>query len=296
MTKQPSQNILATISLLFSASMWGVIWYPLRLLDEAGMSAVWSSFVMYMTAAIIAVPFMIKIRFFSQLRSDLIWLAIAAGITNVAFLTAMIEGEVMRVMLLFYLSPIWSVLLGRWWLGETLSPLGIIMFCLAILGSLIMLWDPAIGWPWPQGLGDWLALLGSAAFSINNVLARKLGDTSMTMKVSSLWWGCVIVSLITILLLRLPVPSVSISVWMYAAAMGLFGMISMNIAVLYGLAKMPIYRSAVIMLFELIVAAIAAWWLTNELMTASEWFGGALIVLAGYGVARSEHHANKIAG
>ncbi len=290
MINQPSQNILATLCLLFSASMWGLIWYPLRILDQAGMSAVWSSFVMYLASAMIAVPFMIKIRFFSQIRLDLIWLAIAAGITNVAFLTALIEGEVMRVMLLFYLSPIWSVLLGRWWLGEKISPLGIAMFCLAILGSLIMLWDPAIGWPWPQGLGDWLALIGSVAFSFNNVLARKLGDTSMTMKVSSLWWGCVIVSLITIVIMQMPVPEVTPSVWLSAAAMGVVGMISMNIAVLYGLAKMPVYRSAVIMLFELIVAAIAAWWLTNELMTLSEWVGGALIVLAGYGVAKSEQN------
>jgi len=288
MTKFISENHLATLSLLFSAAMWGLIWYPLRLLDDAGMSAVWASLVMYLAAGFAVLPFMIKQRFFSQISADLIWLAIAAGITNVAFLTALIEGEIMRVMLLFYLSPIWSVLLGRWWLGEKLSPVAIIMFCLAMLGSLIMLWNPDIGWPWPSGLGDWLAIIGGVAFSVNNVLARKLGDVSMTQKVGSIFWGAVIVSALVLLLQQSPIPVVNEIVWLSAAAMGIFGMIVMNIAVLYGLARMPVYRSAVIMLFELIVAAIAAWFLSNEVMSVSEWIGGLLIILAGYGVARAE--------
>jgi drug/metabolite transporter (DMT)-like permease len=285
---QPNSNRLAIVSLLFSATMWGLIWYPLRLLDAAGMSAVWASLVMYVAASVVALPFMLKQRFFSQITPDLVWLALAAGITNVAFLTALIEGEVMRVMLLFYLSPIWSVLLSRWWLGETLSPSAIFLFCLAIIGSLVMLWNPEIGWPWPTGLGDWLAIIGSIGFSVNNVLARKLGNVPMILKVGSIWWGAAIVSAIVLWLQQAAIPVVSPTIWISAAAMGIFGMISMNIAVLYGLAQMPIYRSAVIMLFELVAAAISAWFLSNELMSVSEWLGGLLIIVAGYGVAKVE--------
>lgn len=285
---QPNSDHLAIISLLFSATMWGLIWYPLRLLDNAGMSAVWASLVMYVAASAVALPFMLKQRFFSQITPDLIWLALAAGITNVTFLTALIEGEVMRVMLLFYLSPIWSVLLSRWWLGETLSRLAVFLFGLAIIGSLVMLWNPDLGWPWPTGLGDWLAIIASIAFSVNNVLARKLGDVAMILKVGSIWWGAAIVSAIVLWLQQATIPIVSQMIWFSAAAMGIFGMISMNIAVLYGLAKMPIYRSAVIMLFELVAAAISAWFLSNEMMSVSEWVGGLLIIMAGYGVAKAE--------
>ncbi len=287
------ENNLAIASVLFSSAMWGVIWYPMRILDQAGMSAVWTSLVMYLAAAVVALPFMIKERFFSKITSDLIWISLAAGITNVAFLSALIEGEVMRVMLLFYLSPIWSVVLGRWWLGEKLSPMAIVMFCLAILGSIIMLWDPIIGWPWPKGLGDWLALIASLAFSVNNVLARKLGDVSMTMKVGGIWWGVVLVSAVILLFQSSPVPMVASSVWLSAAAIGWFAMIAMNIAVLYGLARMPVYRAAVIMLFELVVAALSAWWLTDEVLSIHEWVGGILILIAGYGVTKFEITVNE---
>jgi drug/metabolite transporter (DMT)-like permease len=288
MTKVNTQNYLAIVCLLFSASMWGIIWYPLRLLDEAGMSAVWASFVMYVAASIVALPFMIKARFFSHISVDLVVLAIAAGVTSLAFLVALIEGEIMRVMLLLYLSPIWSVLLSRWWLGEKLSPLAIMMFGLAMAGSLVMLWNPDVGFPWPTGLGDWLALIASVAFSVNNVMGRKLGPTSMTLKSSALWLGVMSVSAIVLVAQQAPLPEVTVLVWTSAALIGILGIIPMTIATLYGLAKMPIYRSSVIMLFELVVGAISAWLLSNELLSLHEWLGGGLILLAAYGVARSD--------
>ncbi len=287
-TKLKTEIYLPTLCLLFSAAMWGLIWYPLRLLDEAGMSAVWSLFVMYLSVVVFSFPLMIKRRLFSQINWELAGLALAAGITSVAFLTALIEGEVMRVMLLFYLSPIWSVLLSRWWLGETLSPKAIVMFCFAVTGSMVMLWNPQIGLPWPSGAGDWLALLGSVAFSFNNVLSRKLGNVSMTLKVGATWWGVLLVSVLVLVGQQSGVPNVEASVWGMAATMGIFGMIASNISTLYGLAKMPIHRSAVIMLFELVVGAVSAWLLSSEVMTISEWIGGGLIILAGYGVAKAE--------
>lgn len=288
-TQHTTHNRLAIAALLFSSSLWGVIWYPLRWLDEAGMSAVWSSLVMYLAAGVLALPFLFKQTIFKpDNRKDLLFLAFAAGITNVAFLVALTEGEVMRVMLLFYLSPIWSVLLGCWWLKERLSLSNIVMLGLAIVGSLVMLWDSSVGWPWPHGLADWLALIASITFSINNVLARKLANVSMAAKTGVIWWGVVIASIFVLVWQQTPVPDVVVNVWIVAGLLGILGIAVMTVTVLYGIARMPIYHSSVIMLFELVVAAIAAWALTNEVMSLQEWLGGALIMLAAYGVAKSE--------
>lgn len=287
MTYKINENSLAVASLLFSASMWGLIWYPLRLLNEAGMSGVWSALTMYLAAGILVIPVLWR-QYNSDLpfRFELLTLAIAAGITNVAFVVALIEGEIMRVMLLFYLSPIWTVLIGRWWLGERLSMFAVILFCVAMCGSLIMLWHEEVGWPWPHGKADWLALLSGVAFSVNNVMARKLRSVSMGVKTGVVWWGVVLTSVSVLLLQRAPLPDVSIQIWASAWLLGWLGIVTMTITVLYGVARMPVYRSSVIMLFELVVAAISAWWLTDELMTVQEWLGGCLILYAAYGVAR----------
>lgn len=269
--------------------MWGLIWYPIRLLEHAGMSAVWSSLVMYFAAGLLVVPVLWRQRgLITKHSSDLFILAIAAGITNVTFLVALTEGEVMRVMLLFYLSPLWTVLLGRWWLKEKLSWAAIGMLLVAMSGSIVMLWNEEMGWPWPHDRADWLALIASFAFSVNNVQARKLGTVSMGIKTGVVWWGVVVTSLLVLGLQQSIVPDVSISIWAGAWLLGWLGIVAMTVAVLYGVANMPVYRSSVIMLFELIIAAIAAWWLTDEAMSIHEWLGGGLILIAAYGVARTE--------
>jgi drug/metabolite transporter (DMT)-like permease len=286
-TRINADNNFAIACLLFSATLWGLIWYPLRLLNDAGMSGIWSSLIMYLAAAALTIPLLLRQ---SQNQSTnnkgaLFGLALAAGVTNVAFVVALIEGEVMRVMLLFYLSPLWTVLLGRWWLKEKLSGRAILFFCVAMLGSVVMLWNPDIGKPWPRGLSDWFALLAGIAFSFNNVLARKLSAHSMAVKTAATWWGVVFIATAIILIEQSPVPNVSTNVWLSAGLLGWLGIVAMTVAVLYGLARMPVYRSSVIMLFELIVAAIAAWLLTDEAMTTQEWLGGGMILLAAYSVA-----------
>ena len=287
-----NSNSLAVVCLLYSASMWGLIWYPLRLLDEAGMSAVWTSLVMYVAASLVSLPFLFKKHspFFHRYR-DLLILAVSAGYTNLGFLVALNEGEVMRVILLFYLSPLWSVLISRVWLGEKLSITAWLLFCLAMIGAMIMLWNPQIGAPWPSGLADWLALSAGFTFAINIVSARKLADVSLTIKTITVWWGVALFSAAVLLFQTTELPQVTMTTWTAAFLLGAIGMVTMNVAVLYGLAKMPVYRSSVIMLFELIVAAISAWWLINEVMILQEWLGGGLILLAGYLLVKQQQQS-----
>ncbi len=285
----PIESKLAILSLLFAATMWGIIWYPMRLFEQAGMSVVWVTLIMYLTAGIASLPIFIKNRYrWKHIPADLLWLALAAGMTNLAFLVALNEGQVMRVMLLFYLSPLWSVILGHWWLGEKLSLAAIIMFVLAMGGTVLMLWRPEVGLPWPHGLADWLALFASLCFAVNNVLSRKLAAVPMALKTTIILWGVVAVSIVVLLLQQASVPVVNLSVWLYAVLVGGGIIIAMTMTVLYGLARMPVYLAAVIMLFELIVAAISSALLTTEMMTVPEWIGGAFIFAAAFGISQVE--------
>ncbi len=60
----------------------------------------------------------------------------------------------------------------------------------------------------------------------------------------------------------------------------------MTVTVLYGVSHMPVHRSAVILLFELVIGAVSALLLTDEVVLMREWLGGALIVAAAYMAAR----------
>jgi len=279
---------LAVLGILFSSTMWGLIWYPMRILEQQGLPVVWSTLLMYFAAAIVASVMLFKqIKDFAGHWPLSLWaLAVAAGVTNIAFLVALTQGEVMRVMLLFYLSPLWSVLLSRWWLGEKISRLSMLMIIVAMSGTMIMLWHPEIGMPWPNDMADWLALFAGFMFSVNNVLSRKLADVAMEVKTTIVYWGVVMVAGLVLVLQQSNVPDISLNLWVAVMVFGGLCFTAMTVAVLYGLARMPVFRSAILMLSELVVAAISAWWLTNEQMSQTEWLGGALIFIAAYGMAK----------
>jgi len=216
---------------------------------------------------------------------------VSAGWCNVAFILAVLEGTVVRVLLLFYLSPIWAVLLAWLFLGERLSRQARGVFALAIIGALVMLWDPVIGLPWPSAPGDWLAVSSGFAFALSNVMTRQLQQVSVQIKTLTSWAGVMVIATAMLLFSgSVVLPEVSLSVWLAAAALGWFGIVIMTLAVQYGVTHMPVHRSAVILLFELIAGALSASLLTNEVVRPLEWLGGVLIIAAAYWAARLHTH------
>ena len=291
-TTKPIPALFPVFSLLLSATLWGVIWYPLRLLEAAGLSGLWTTLASYGAALLLGSLAVIARR--GELRHQplaLLILAVSAGWCNVAFILAVLEGTVVRVLLLFYLSPIWAVLLAWLFLGERLSRQATGVFALAIIGALVMLWDPVIGLPWPSAPGDWLAVSSGFAFALSNVMTRQLQQVSVQIKTFTSWTGVMVIAM-TMLLLSgtVALPEVNLSVWLAAAALGWFGIIIMTLAVQYGVTHMPVHRSAVILLFELIAGALSSSLLTDEVVRPLEWLGGALIIAAAYWAARLHTH------
>lgn len=289
-----SHHWLPVLALLFTVTFWGVIWYPLRWLEAAGLEGLWATWTMFFAAtlvsAVLAWPYRRELLAHPGL---LLLLALAGGWMNTAFVLALLEGNVMRVLLLFYLSPLWSTLLGWWWLGERPSPMGMATLALATLGAAVMLWNPQLGVPWPQGWADWLALSAGLAFSLTNVLLRRLQHLSDPLRVYVGGVGVLMVAGIWLLLAGLDFPQVDGAVWGGALLLGGVGILIAGLAVVYGVSNMPVHRSAVIMLFELVAGALSSQWLTDEVVTSVEWLGGGLIVLGAYLSARSVGNGEK---
>jgi drug/metabolite transporter (DMT)-like permease len=61
-----------------------------------------------------------------------------------------------------------------------------------------------------------------------------------------------------------------------------------TLLVQYGITHIPVTKASVLFMFELVVAAIAAYFLTDETMSLREWLGGALIVVAALFAATNE--------
>lgn len=289
-SKPGGSALLPLAALLVGATFWGTLWYPLRLLEARGLEGPWASLFIYTAAAAIGLSGLCFRRGASAWpgSGSIVVLALASGWCNVAFIVAVLEGHVLRVMLLFYLAPLWTVLLARLLLGEVLSPRARVTMVLAMAGAVIMLWDPQTGIPWPADVADWLALSSGFAFALSNVTVRRLQQVPVWNKCLIAWGGVVLVAAAWLLIPGGTPPPVDVAAMAWAAAIGVFGMVLMTFAVLYGVTHLPAHRAAVILLFELVIAAISAQWLTDESVRSNEWFGGVLILLAGWYAARSQ--------
>ena len=288
-----NKNALAIFGLLFGAFAWGLIWYPYRLMAEAGVSGVASSFYTYCLAALLAGAYFYKHLIkhwrdsFKQPQTVL-WIGLVAGWTNLSYVLAVIDGEVMRVMLLFYLSPLWTLLLARFWLQEPITKVGFISITIALVGAYIMLAGPfsevASHVPLPRNTSEWLALSAGIGFSLTNVITRKSQHLSLLQKSFAVWLGVVIVAALCAPVLvhyygqTFVAPSFfSLNNWLMMIMIALL-LIAATMLVQFGVTQLTAVRASVLFLFELVVAAIASYYLAQEAMTLNEWLGGLLII------------------
>lgn len=294
MSNNNKQNFFAVFGLLFGAVCWGIIWYPYRLMAEAGFSGVVSSFYTYSISVLIGgFIFANRWRGVLALPKSSLGLCFAAGWTNLSYVLAVIDGEVMRVMLLFYLSPLWTLVLAHYWLKEPIHKLGIVTIVVSLTGALIMLHDfNTHSWPIPRNQAEWLALSSGIGFSLTNVMTRHATHLSVQAKSMLVWVGVAGMALVLLPLMGQAIPAVNVFNTMQWQLMLLIAALLMaaTVFVQYGVTKITAIRASVLFLFELVVAAVASYYLANEAMTWNEWLGGALIIAAALISAR-QHSA-----
>jgi drug/metabolite transporter (DMT)-like permease len=269
----------AIAGLLFAATSWGLIWHPYRLLEGEGISGVWATFLTYLIAGVLgAVFFRRNLSNLFTAGWTLLALALAAGWTNLGYVLAVLNGEVVRVLLLFYLAPLWTVLLARLILNERLNGFGYGIIVLSLAGAFTMLWQTGTP-PLPANSGEWYGLTAGMGFAIANVLTRFIRHAEIPEKSLAVWFGVTLLCL-PLLFMQAPLELAS----HYGSLTLLIGvgvlLFAMTLAVQYGLTHTPANQAIVIFLFELVVAALSSWWWADEMLNAREWIGGGMIIAA----------------
>jgi drug/metabolite transporter (DMT)-like permease len=200
-----------------------------------------------------------------------LWLLLlASGLTNVGFNWAVTVGDVVRVVLLFYLMPAWSVLVAWWLLGEKPTPMALLRLVLALAGLFIVLKTPETPWP--------------VTFAITNALLLKLKDSPSSSRTLAMFGGgAVMATLAAIAGLATGVVAIGAAPawsWLPLVALLCISFLLGNLALQYGAARLAAHTTALVMLSEVLFASVS-----SVLLGASSWdsrtlIGGALILLA----------------
>jgi drug/metabolite transporter (DMT)-like permease len=271
---------MATAVLLFSASLWGLSWMPLKWFIAQGLTGPVVSLLSYGLVGLCALAFIWRDRAAWRVQWGLM-LALAAvgGWANTSFVNALMMGDVVRVMFLFYLSPVWSVLGGWLFLKERIPATRWGAVAAAIVGLWMVLGGPST-MSLSLSLVDLLALSAGFAFAANNILARAAQAIPMRSKTMTVFAGCGVISLAATSALGHSVPAMGVGVWLAILGYGFGWLLLATATWQFGVTHLESSRAGVILLAELVVAVMSALWFGGETLTPMGWAGGALIAIA----------------
>ena len=278
---------LPALALVLSAALWGTTWFPFRQLDAGGISGVWAIGLTELAAVAFCVP-----AFRHHLRGmrwswPLVAIGLLGGACNTGFVIGAIEGPVMRVTLLLYLAPLWTVVLAHWLLDERIDRTGAAVIGLALAGALTMLWPGNAGWS-AFGAADAWGLMAGVTYAGYNVMVRRHLELSVAHKTFASSAGCAVIAALAILAMAVPVPAMpGPGALTLIAGLGV-ALVAIVVLQQFGLERLPAARASVIMASELVFATLSAWWLAGEVPGLRDWLGGALVLAAALMAARAE--------
>ncbi|MEL6289132.1 MAG: DMT family transporter [Pseudomonadota bacterium] len=201
------------------ALAWGLYWVPIRWLESLGVEAAWAG--VAATAGTIPAAFALLIIGRREDRpvaaTDLL-AAIFCGSAVALYGIAIVYTDVVRAVLLFYLTPIWSIAIEMLFLGRRWSNRTALAVLLAFVG-LFTIFRGELPLDGLGARGDWMALAAGVSWSIGTALVFVGQRTSAARLTGTSLIAAAAISLAIALPLSLldgaaanPIPSISIDI------------------------------------------------------------------------------------
>ena len=182
-----SLQVRASLACAYSGIAWGLFWIPLRGMDRAGVTDAWATVLFYGVPLLLFCPWIIRNwRRLAGCGWLLHFIGITTGVSLAFYSNAMLYTEVVRGLVLYYTTPVWSLLLARLVLGETITAPRVFAIVFGLAGMLVM-FGVDLGFPWPKNIGDWMALIGAMGWAVAAVLLRK-DDGSRSMEICAVYF------------------------------------------------------------------------------------------------------------
>lgn len=274
---------LPVFVLLGASVLWGLTWLPLKGINAMGIDGIGLVFLAYGILALILSPLLIKqFPIWKEHKKMMFLIALFGGGANLAFTYALINGEVIRVMVLFYLLPVWGVAGGRIFLKEEIDRWRYLGVFLAISGAFFILGGFEV-FDAPPSWIDLIALASGLFFAMNNLLFRAAQAIPVSSKIGSMFFGCFTLAALFLFSGVEQFPSaITENAWWMLVLYSILWLLVANIGSQWSVTHMEAGRSSIIIILELITAVISASIIAGETMTALEYSGGALIMMAAF--------------
>ena len=200
----------AKLACLYAGGVWGLFWIPLRALEEAGINGLWVTFVYFLVPTIFLIPVGIwRLKYLKLGGFNLQLTGMLSGGALMLYATSIVYTDVVRAMLLFYLTPVWGTILGRLFLNENITQLRIFSMIIAIIGMLTI-FGLGVKFPIPQNIGDWMGVASGLMWAVASLRIRLNQNASaIDMTLGFFFWATIFSIIIALTIAQNFVPNIS---------------------------------------------------------------------------------------
>jgi drug/metabolite transporter (DMT)-like permease len=200
----------AKLACLYAGAVWGLFWIPLRALENAGLHGLWVAVVYFLVPTLCLVPIGIwRWKHFKAGGLQLQITAMLSGLALLLYTMSIVYTDVVRAILLFYLTPIWGTILARIFLGDAITPQRIFAMAVAVVGALTI-FGLGLQFPVPQNIGDWMGVSAGLLWAIASLRINIYKDYSaIEMTLGFFFWSLIFSIIAALIFAPSYVPSVS---------------------------------------------------------------------------------------
>ena len=280
-----SSDTTLSIVLAISAGVWGLYWYPLRTIEETGMSGSWA--VVFFNACPLVLLCPLLVIHYKKLAGIFFPTLLAALMIGMAFTfyaNGLIETTIIRATLLYYLTPVWSTMIGVIWLSEPFTRIRVVAIVVAFAGLLLLLSNGA-STQHPLNIGDLFSLLSGVFWAIGVATLNRWSNIPILPLATFIFLSTTVLSaLFAMSIGNAEFPQASMleeafltaAFWSICVFLPCFCLIFRVSQILFP------GRVGILAMSEVVVAIVSASiFVPEESMILMQWVGAILIVLAG---------------
>ena len=279
-----SDNTLS-LALAFCAGVWGLYWFPLRAIENVGISGTWSVVFFNACPLILLAPLLIfNFRKLVTIFWPTLLAAIMIGMAFTLYSNGLVETTIVRATMLYYLTPVWSTLIGVIWLSEPLTRARIVAIGVALLGLFLLLSNGASS-DFPLNIGDLYSLLSGIFWAFGVATLNRWSNIPILPLATFIFLFTTLISAFFAGVLHLdPLPDMTmLATAIPTAAFWSIAIFLPCFCIIFRVSQQLFPgRVGILTMSEVVVAIISAAVLVpEETMLLMQWVGAIAIILAG---------------
>lgn len=275
---------LASIGLFAGASVWGLYWLPLREMNRIGIEGTWGVVYFNFWPLVILIPLVAWQGRKTMARpGPALFIGAMTGLAMGFYSTSMVLAPVIRMTMEFYLTSVWSTIIGVIWLSERLDWQRGATVIAGLFGLFLLIAGTSDAPAQALGLGDALAISSGILWALGAAgMKRWPGAHVLTTSALQFAFAVMAGAVLAFFMVSGAAPSAQLLLAAFPMAFAGSALLLLpSILVIFWASRVLFPgRAAILMMSEALVATLSATLLLpEETMTSLQWTGAVIVLL-----------------